>query len=447
VKFVRESAVKEEHLVGELNIPRDLGDGLTLRVVESDAQAEEVIAINAAIHGADAGDVVRHWFFHGHPTMAREDWLFIEDQETCRAVSTLSLMSTTWSYGGHPLPVAELGFVATHPDYRRRGLQRVLSDAFDEMASSFGFNLAAIEGIPGFYGQFGYEYAVPLMGGFNLDYDRIPDGPTLLEAYGRYTGGGYAFRRATPGDVNMLQRLYDASIVDLDIAAPRSRELWTYQLSVPESITFYPPVTVIEHGGRFVGYVRWTDDDWEDRLRIVELAVDAGPGAHERVLMALRFARDRGRAASKRGLKLQLPEHHPAVTIARTLIGVDMGYYGWQMKVLDPAGFMRTVQPALEARLARSALAGYSGSLVFQLYRARLALCFVDGALVEITAPESVEQADARMTLKQATQLWLGWRERKALEAWHPDFWTRETSRFLLDVLFPQTRAYIYVPY
>jgi hypothetical protein len=51
------------------------------------------------------------------------------------------------------------------------------------------------------------------------------------------------------------------------------------------------------------------------------------------------------------------------------------------------------------------------------------------------------------MTLKQATQLWLGWRERKALEAWHPDFWTRETSRFLLDVLFPQTRAYIYVPY
>jgi GNAT superfamily N-acetyltransferase len=443
----RRNAGKEEHVVGELAFPRDLGNGLVLRVVESDAQVEEVIAINAAMHGADAGDVVRHWLFHDHPTLGREDWLFIEDRETGKAVSTLSLMSTAWSYGGHPLPVAELGFVATRPEYRRRGLQRVLSDAFDELAARLGFSLAAIEGIPGFYGQFGYEYAVPLMGGFNLDYDRIPDDPTLLEAYGRYTGGGYVFRRPTPGDVNMLQQLYDASIVDLDIAAPRSRELWTYQLSVPESITFYPPVTVIEHAGRFVGYVRWTDDDWEDRLRIVELAVVDGPGAFEHVLMALRFARDRGRSAGKRGLKLQLPEHHPAVTIARTLIGVDTGYYGWQMKVLDPAGFMRTVQPALEARLARSALAGYSGSLVFQLYRSRLALRFVDGALVEITAPESVEQADARMTLKQATQLWLGWRERKALEAWHPDFWTRETSRFLLDVLFPQTRAYIYVPY
>jgi hypothetical protein len=167
----------------------------------------------------------------------------------------------------------------------------------------------------------------------------------------------------------------------------------------------------------------------------------------ERILMALRFARDRGRSAGKRGLKLQLPEFHPAVTVARYLVGVDTGYYGWQMKVLDPVGFVRAIRPALEARLAGSPLSGYSGALVFQLYRTRLALRFDKGALVEITAPGTVEEADARMTLKQATQWWLGWRDRKTLEEWHPDFGTREASRYLLDVLFPQSRAYVYLPY
>jgi hypothetical protein len=56
-------------------------------------------------------------------------------------------------------------------------------------------------------------------------------------------------------------------------------------------------------------------------------------------------------------------------------------------------------------------------------------------------------EADVRATFKQATQLWLGWRGREALEEWYPDFWSRDGARHLLDVLFPETRAYIYTPY
>jgi hypothetical protein len=51
------------------------------------------------------------------------------------------------------------------------------------------------------------------------------------------------------------------------------------------------------------------------------------------------------------------------------------------------------------------------------------------------------------MSLNQATQLWLGWRGREALEDWYPDFSTKEPSRLLLDVLFPKAWAYIYMPY
>jgi predicted N-acetyltransferase YhbS len=415
-----------------------LGDDLVLRAVESDADAEKVIAINAEIHGSELGAVLRVWMFDGHPTIQRRDWLFVEDSARNQAVATLSLVPMTWQYNGHPLSVAELGFVATRPAFRRRGLQRALSAAFDRMALGRGFHLGAIEGIPGFYGQFGYTYAVPLVGGFDLEYDQVPEFDRKL---------GHDFRRATPDDGPALRQLYDASIDSLDLAARRDGELWTHQLKAAEHCTFTGTTTVIERGTRVVGYVRWTDDDWTDRLRILELAVEDGAGARERILSALRYAAERGKAAEKRGLKLQLPSDHPAVIIARYLGAADAGYYGWQMKVLDVIGFLRDIGRALELRLAQSPLAGFSGMLVFDLYRSRVALSFDKGQLIEVKEPDTAVEADAGMALEQATQLWLGWRSRDALEDWYPDFWSRRSARHLLDVLFPQARAYIYTPY
>jgi predicted N-acetyltransferase YhbS len=424
-------------------LPRSLGDGLVLRVVESDGDAEKVIAINAETHGAEVGAILRHWFFEGHPTLARGDWLFVDDERSDQAAATLSLMPMTWRYGGQPLSVAELGFVATRPGYRRRGLQRVLAEAFDQMTLSRRYSLAAIEGIPGFYGQFGYEYALPLVGGVNLEFEQVPDGP-------EQAGTRQIMRRAMPADVPALQALYDASIADLDVAAPRDVELWTYQLAVPEEITFYGTTTALEERGRVVGYLRWNDDEWSDRLRVLELAADAGPRAREWILAALRFARDRGRSGGKSGLRLQLPAGHPAVTVARYLGADDRGYYGWQVKVLDPVTFLWEIKPALETRLSGSLLAGYSGALVFNLYRSRLALRFEEGSLVNVstlTDTAGEVRVDAGMRLKQATQLWLGWRGREALETWYPDCWTREGARHLLDVLFPEARAYVYTPH
>ncbi len=148
---------------------------------------------------------------------------------------------------------------------------------------------------------------------------------------------------------------------------------------------------------------------------------------------------------------MRLPAGHPAVTVAGYLGAVDQGHYGWQMRVLDPVGFMQAIGPALEARLAASVLAGYSGTLLFDLYRSRLALRFEAGRLAEVTVPDGTAdlqpEACASMRLQQATQLWLGWRRREALEAWYPDCSSQAAARHLLDVLFPVARAYIYAHY
>jgi GNAT superfamily N-acetyltransferase len=428
----------------QLPIPRDLGDGLTLRVVQTEADADKVVAINGEVHDQEVRDIVRHWFDKGHPTSLREYWFYVDDLARDQAAATLCLIPMTWHYGGYPLPVAELGFVATRPAYRGRGLQRVLSEAFRQLALELGHTLAGIEGIPGFYGQFGYEYALPLNDNYDLEFGQVPDEPVP---------GGYSARRATLDDVPALQRLYDADAYALDIAGLRDVALWEHQLSAPPEITFYATTTVIKRQQRVVGYVRWGGDEWSDRLLVSELAVDDDPDARERILTALRFVRQKGLACQhgltrkKAGLRLRMPASSPAVNLALEFGAVSRGHYGWQMQVLDPVGFMRAIGPALEERLARSPLAGYGGSLVFDLYRSRLALRFEAGKLAEVSTPLDDVQAHAGLRLKTATQLWLGWRGREALEAWYPDFWSQEAARPLLDVLFPQTRAYVYMVY
>jgi len=407
-----------------------------LRAVETDADAEQVSAINAEIHGPDEGAIVRRWLFEGHPATSRPDWLFIQDTATGQVVATLGLLPTIWRYATQALSVAELGMVATRPDYRRQGLQRVLYAAYEQLAVERGCLIGAIEGIPGFYHQFGHEYALPLDAKIDLDFEQIPD-PAPQD---------YTTRPAHVEDTPVLRRLYDASIVTLDLAALRSAALWSHQLSAQES-SFYGFTTVIERHGQVAGYVRWNDDNWSDRLRILELAVGEGPGMRERLVFALHWAGAQARASAKSGLRLNLPANHPAVMLAHYMGAVDRGHYGWQIKVFDVKGFMRAIGPALEARLEASLLAGYTGSLVFNLYRSRLALRFDTGKLVEVSESAGEVRADLGITLEQATQLWLGWRGREALEAWYPDFWTRAEARQLLDVLFPPMRAFIYIPY
>ena len=93
------------------------------------------------------------------------------------------LISQMWTYDGIRFDVGRPEQVATHPDYRRRGLVRALFEAFHQRSSRWRA-IQAITGIEYFYRQFGYEYALDLGGNRSVLFVDIPnlkDGET--EAY------------------------------------------------------------------------------------------------------------------------------------------------------------------------------------------------------------------------------------------------------------------------
>ncbi|MBP8864068.1 MAG: GNAT family N-acetyltransferase, partial [Anaerolineae bacterium] len=137
---------------------RLLADGLRLRRAASD-DVETIAELQARAH-SDAGwdtpdEEVRFWIrdllTRPHPTFRPADFIVVEVLQTGAIVSSMCLISQTWRYGPIPFGVGRPELVATHPDYRRRGLVRAQFELVHALSAERGELLQAITGIPWYY--------------------------------------------------------------------------------------------------------------------------------------------------------------------------------------------------------------------------------------------------------------------------------------------------------
>src|SRR5437667_150572 len=109
-----------------------------------------------------------------HPTFRPESALLVEDTRGKSIVSSMVLLSHTWTYAGVPLSVGQPEIVGTRAEFRGRGLVRAMFDVAHAWSAERGHRLLAINGIPWFYRQFGYEMALELGGGWRVVARRRP---------------------------------------------------------------------------------------------------------------------------------------------------------------------------------------------------------------------------------------------------------------------------------
>lgn len=152
-------------------LPRDLGDGLVLRwAIPEDA--EELAVFNVAMHSdnpEEPDEFLKPWtrdLMSGeHPTTKADDvTVVIDTKKSDKIISSACLISQTWVYEDIPFAVGRPELIATHPDYRRRGLIREQMGVIHAKSASRGELVTAITGIPWYYRQFGYEMGLNLGG-------------------------------------------------------------------------------------------------------------------------------------------------------------------------------------------------------------------------------------------------------------------------------------------
>src|SRR3989442_16025578 len=183
---------------------RDLGDGLVMRRA-TEADADRLGAFNAdVLRGQDGRDPApwmdawtRGLISGRHPTFRADSALLVEDTRAKAIVSSMVLLSHTWTYGGVPVSVGQPEIVGTRAEFRGRGLVRAMFEVVHGWCAERGHQLLVINGIPWFYRQFGYEMALELGGGPRLYTPGLAAGV-------RQTRPPYRLRPATDPDAPVL---------------------------------------------------------------------------------------------------------------------------------------------------------------------------------------------------------------------------------------------------
>lgn len=414
---------------------RDLGGGLTLRSLRGPEDVERVAAFDALIHGPDTEATWRSWMT-AHPYAADpRRWLFVEEPHGGRVVAALCQIPWRLQYAGVALPSAELGVVGTLEEYRGRGLQRALVARFDELLAEGGFLLTQIQGIPYFYRQFGYEYAVPLEAWGRVDLHLVPAAPA--------DSAPAAMRPAAAADIPALAALYDGAGAALGLGALRDEAVWRYLLGPATAMATGAETWVIEWpGGAPAGYFRTFFQGFGEGLICGECSE---LGADE-ALAALRWLKALAVERGKPYIRLNLPARSALARLGLALGGHDGGAYAWQFRIPDPAAFLRAIAPALERRLAASPYAGLTQVLRVNLYRGGLALHFEAGRLAGVAAGAQ-GWGDLRLPPQLLPPLLLGHRSLAELQHIFPDASADGAARPLVETLFPKMEGFLYQPY
>ncbi len=433
--------------------PRELGDGLVLRWAMED-DVERIAALTSQVFRETAEEPpnpenaawLRDLGSGRHPLTNVDRCVFVEDTRTGQVVACTWLISAVWTYGGMRFSVARPEHVASHPDYRRRGLMRALFEAFHARSAAEGDLVQAITGIPYFYRQFGYEYALDLGGSRRVAFSSIPrlkEGETEP----------YTLRLATAADVPLLRRLYDRERASALVSVRIEDDYWHYCLD-----RLAPPWhahLILNGSGQPAGYVLSGARRWGPAIPVFAMAVEAGTSlvavlppvlraleAHSATLPPPR----KPDAPPLSSIQFVLGRSHPVYDALDTSLAAGHEPpYAWYVRVPDLPGFIRHIAPVLEARLAGSVAAGHSGELCLDFYRGGLRLVFADGRLVtaeEWRAPIWEAKAKGGFPPLVFLQLLFGHRSLDELRHAFPDVWAEDEGRPLLEALFPPQRSW-----
>lgn len=424
------------HTLQRPAIRRDLGQGLVLKTVASERDVERVAAFNTTIHGEGIDDLVRRICRH-HPWIQPGDFIFVEDEETGQVVSSLSCNPWRWRYDGVELLAGEMGFVGTLEPYRRRGLVRAQVGLFKEFLHQRGCHLSHIQGIPYYYRQFGYEYALPLENDVCLELYQVPPLPGGVEPT-------HTCRPAVLADLPVLMRLYAEATGDLDVYAERDEAVWRYIWEQTPGTHMESEVWLVEDpAGQPSGYFRIQKYPFGEGLCSNEVSrLD-----HDAALAVLRQLATLARERDKPYIRLNLPVDCTLVRVALALGARDRGGYAWQIHIPDPPHLLRAIAPALERRMAASAYAGLTTHLRIHLFRKDLIMQWREGRLAEVAWADPGSDWTLRLPAPLLAPVILGHWSWQELHRTRPDVAARGEWTPLLDVLFPSMQSYIYQIY
>ncbi len=408
--------------------------GFRIRSIENDGDIEKAVQFNDSIHGEPVGEMVRGLCTR-HPATSFKDFFFVEEEATGKMVSFLCLIPLRWSFEGVELKVAELGCVGTLEEYRQRGFVRALNVRYEERLKEGGYDLSVIEGIPYFYRQFGYEYALPLGEECTIRLDQIPD-----QKKGE-TPKKIAVRPLTLKDIPQASHLFDEAVSKFSIHTIRDEDIWRYQEEQRMAAGVRFESYAVESDGTMIGYFRLSKDKEVSILEASDLN-------YKGVLEVLRYAKSMAKSEEKAPyVKIRQSSSSSFVEVAKYLGGKVRPHYAFQIRIPDICRFLTKIKPVLERRIRDSVFRGLTATVKINLYTKALELQFVKGELQKVISTKLLKEWDVGFHPLAFFKLLVGYKDREELSAQYHDVIVNEKMHHIIDTVFPKTVSFIHSGY
>jgi hypothetical protein len=325
----------------------DLPGGLLLR----EARPVDLAQIGALLTDrGDAHDAEDHRLVVGDPDGGFAACAVVVDGG--RVVSTATLLDETVVLAGLSIPAGQVELVATDRGYEGRGLVRALMGWAHERSASRGHLMQVMIGIPYFYRQFGYQYAIPIPQ--SRPVHTVPVAPD-----------GYVVRAAGPADIAAMADLQDTVQRRFALSMPHSAVCWRALVARSGSRQ-----VVVERAGQVVGTARLTPPD--EGVVVGEVAT-AGT-AEVAALLA--------HAADLAGGK-QIEAKDRGGLLTQYLAPPQPYAHDYYARVPDAAALLDHLRPVLSARLADD---DREDDIVVSFFRHHVRLRRAAGAVTEVIA-------------------------------------------------------------
>lgn len=365
----------------------------------------------------EAADAIDHQLVTGDAEAGWESCAVVVDGD--RVVSTAVLLDETLVLGQVRVAAGQVELVATDREYEGRGLVRALMGWAHERSASRGHVVQVMIGIPYFYRQFGYQYAIDLPQSRAVRGVPPPDGEHVV-------------RRAAVEDIAALSDLQDAVQGAYELRMPHSAACWRWLVSRACSTQL-----LVERAGTPVATGRLTAPD-DEEVVLGEIAA-ADPAAAYDLL---------AHAVDQVGTDVLRVEGRPGYpggdAIERCLEPPPRQAAQYYVRVPDVPALLEHLRPVLSARLASSKFAAESGEAIVSFFRHHVRMAFTQGTVElpeaggPMQAPASVGGAGVAPDL--AGSLLFGPHGIAGLEERHPDVYAGPNEE-LMQTLFPPVSA------
>ncbi|MCG8688450.1 MAG: GNAT family N-acetyltransferase [Desulfobacterales bacterium] len=399
--------------------------------------------LNQVFKPEKVGDLA-HTFMHHLPGMDDSNWFTMCDPETCDPVAVFALIPWTWEMDGIQLKVAEMGLVGTRQDHRGKGLMKKLNQEFFSRLKEDKYDLSIIQGIPGFYHNLGYHYAIEFESHIDLPLALIPEANTFES---------FSFRRAGLEDIDFLMNQDKHYRQANTFCVSRDSKAWEYLLTHSRDTEYGADFWIMETESTPVFYARVPFQGFGHGLILSEVSHDI---SHDGFVSLVQFLKTQAIEKGKPHIRVNLHPQSPAAQMAISLGATQTRPYAWQVKIPDQTAFLQRITPILEKRLAQSMFKGFSGQLQLNLYTESIDLEFNHGKISIASGQEDETKKVFCIPKDLFPALVLGYRNWNDLQACRPDiFPANQYLRFkpavepdeaglLIDVLFPSSRSWIY---